>query len=82
MNDSSDLRLQLDHLRNCLREDVAAVASLRAVTARRAELDPLLADLDRQIARVQRAAVITLVGATGAVGAAPPCGAAAPIAES
>ena len=33
---------------------------------RRPELDRLLADLDRQIARVQRAAVITLVGATGA----------------
>ena len=39
---------------------------LRAVAARRGELDGLLADLDRQLARVQHAAVITLVGATGA----------------
>jgi ABC-type transport system involved in cytochrome bd biosynthesis fused ATPase/permease subunit len=42
------------------------VAALRAVSARRGELDRLLGDLDRQMGRVQRAAVITLVGATGA----------------
>jgi energy-coupling factor transporter ATP-binding protein EcfA2 len=45
---------------------LAVVAPLRAVAERRIELDGLLADLDRQVARVQRAAVITLVGATGA----------------
>lgn len=64
--DTSLLRATLDRLRARLREDVVAVASLRAVAARQSELDRLLADLDRQVARVQRAAVITLVGATGA----------------
>jgi energy-coupling factor transporter ATP-binding protein EcfA2 len=66
MTDSTGLRLTLDRLRDRLREDVAAVDDLRAVTRRRAEMDRLLADLNRQIERVQRAAVITLVGATGA----------------
>jgi energy-coupling factor transporter ATP-binding protein EcfA2 len=66
MNDSADLRLQLDHLCRRLNDDVALVAPLRAVAQRRAELDRLLTDLDRQTARVQQAAVITLVGATGA----------------
>ena len=62
MTDSRDCAL--DRLRaGC--EDVAA-SRLRAVAERRGELDRLLADLDRQIERVQRAAVITLVGATGA----------------
>ncbi|HEY0302904.1 MAG TPA: dynamin family protein, partial [Rhizomicrobium sp.] len=64
--DSTDLRLTLDRLRARLRVDVETVAPLRAVQARRSELDGLLDDLERQIARVQRAAVITLVGATGA----------------
>jgi predicted GTPase len=64
--DATDLRLTLDRLRTRLRADVDTVAPLRAVQARRAELDRLLDDLDRQIGRVQRAAVITLVGATGA----------------
>jgi len=66
MNDSTDLRARLDQLRARLHEDLAVAAGLRGVAGRRAELDRLLADLDRQIARVQRAAVITLVGATGA----------------
>src|SRR5262245_57207740 len=66
MNDSSELRSQLDRLRARLRDDLAVVARLRAVAQRRGELDRLLGDLDRQISRVQRAAVITLVGATGA----------------
>src|SRR5262245_3957965 len=66
MNDSSELRSQLDRLRARLRDDLAVVARLRAVAQRRGELDRLLTDLDRQIERVQRAAVITLVGATGA----------------
>jgi len=64
--DSTDLRDRLDRLRVRLQADVAAVAALRAVAERRGELDRLLTDLDRQIARVQRAGVITLVGATGA----------------
>jgi energy-coupling factor transporter ATP-binding protein EcfA2 len=66
MNDSAELRDALDRLRTRLHEDVAVVTRLRAVTQRRGELDRLLGDLDRQVARVQRAAVITLVGATGA----------------
>ena len=66
MDESADLRAQLDRLRQRLHDEVAVVAGLRAVTQRRVELDRLLVDLDRQIGRVQRAAVITLVGATGA----------------
>ena len=66
MIDSSDLRSRLDGLRQRLHDELAVVAGLRAVTQRHAELDRLLIDLDRQIGRVQRAAVITLVGATGA----------------
>ena len=64
--DSADLRLALDRLRVRLRAAVQGVTALRAVEERRGELDRLLDDLDRQVARVQRAAVITLVGATGA----------------
>lgn len=60
------LRARLAALRDRLRADVGRVAALRAVAERRAELDRLLTDLDRQLERVQRAAVITLVGATGA----------------
>ena len=62
----SGLRAQLAGLRAQLRDDVTAVEDLRAVRDRRAELDVLLVDLDRQMERVERAAVITLVGATGA----------------
>ena len=62
----TDLRVTLESLRRRLQEQLAEVAPLRAVSERRPEFDGLLADLDRQIARVQRAAVITLVGATGA----------------
>jgi predicted GTPase len=53
-------------LRDGVRADVASVAELRAVTDRRGELERLLADLDGQLERVAHAAVITLVGATGA----------------
>jgi energy-coupling factor transporter ATP-binding protein EcfA2 len=63
---TTDLRITLESLRRRLHAEVELVAPLRAVATRRPELDGLLADLDRQIARVQRAAVITLVGATGA----------------
>src|SRR5579862_8953729 len=66
MTDSTALRTQLDRLHGRLHEQVAAVGALRAVAARGDELQGLLTDLDRQLARVQRAAVITLVGATGA----------------
>ncbi len=62
----TDLRVALEALRRRLHAQIDVVAPLRAVAERRPELDRLLADLDRQIARVQRAAVITLVGATGA----------------
>ncbi len=60
------MRNQLRRLRSDLRRDVDLVRDLRAVEERSAELDNLLADLDRQLERVERAAVITLVGATGA----------------
>ncbi len=63
---TTELKPILDRLRRRLHERLAVVAPLRALAERREELDALLADLDRQIARVQRAAVITLVGATGA----------------
>lgn len=62
----ADLRPTLDRLRRQLHAQLTVVEPLRAVAERRIELDGLLADLDRQVARVQRAAVITLVGATGA----------------
>ncbi len=61
-----DWKLQVRRLRDRLRGDVGAVADLRAVAGRAAEIDLLLADLDRQLERAERAAVITLVGATGA----------------
>ena len=60
------LRVALERLRARLAEQVGDVAVLRAVERRRPEIDRLLADLERQVERVQRAAVITLVGATGA----------------
>ena len=63
---TTELKPILDRLRRRLHEHLAIVAPLRALAERREELEALLADLDRQIARVQRAAVITLVGATGA----------------
>lgn len=49
-----------------LARDLARVAPLRAVAARGAEIDALVADLDRQLERAERTAVLTLVGATGA----------------
>lgn len=64
--DHGGLRAALEALRRRLQAQVEVVAPLRAVAERRPQLDGLLADLDRQIGRVQRAAVITLVGATGA----------------
>jgi hypothetical protein len=62
----SEWSVRLGELRDLLRGDVARLADLRAVEARRAELGILLDDLDRQLLRATRAAVITLVGATGA----------------
>jgi len=64
--ESADLKSTLDRLRMRLHAAAQHVAALRAVEARRDELQTLLDDLDRQVGRVQRAAVITLVGATGA----------------
>jgi GTPase Era involved in 16S rRNA processing len=61
-----ELRVRLARLRDELRADVESVADLRAVARRRVEIDDLLSDLERQLERLQRAAVITLVGATGA----------------
>lgn len=64
--ESSDLRDQLELLRGRLRDEVARISDLRAMARRKSLLDRLLSDVDRQLTRVQRAAVITLVGATGA----------------
>lgn len=62
----SDLRHRLRALRRELRSDVDRLRDLRAVAARSDALDELLEDLDRQLERVGRAPVITLIGATGA----------------
>lgn len=66
MSDDRRWSLRLRSLRAHLDADVSRVAPLRAVAARRPEIDALLADLDRQLERVDRTAVLTLVGATGA----------------
>ena len=68
MTDSAPppLRRILHDLRDRMRGDVEQVVDLRVVGARRTEIDDLLADLDRQLERIDAAAVITLVGATGA----------------
>lgn len=63
---SSPLALQLTRLRRALETDLNAVACLRAVKERDIAVERLKRDIDRQLERVQRAAVITLVGATGA----------------
>jgi energy-coupling factor transporter ATP-binding protein EcfA2 len=63
---SGNMRAQLRGLRRELHRDVDGVRELRAVADRSDELDNLLGDLDRQLERAERAAVITLVGATGA----------------
>ncbi len=57
---------RLEALRATAAEDLERVASLRGIRSRRLELDVLLEDFERQIDRVRRAAVITLVGSTGA----------------
>jgi energy-coupling factor transporter ATP-binding protein EcfA2 len=64
--EDGELRARLAVLRARLREDLERVTGLRAVAERRVVLDGLVADLERQLARIQRAAVITLIGATGA----------------
>lgn len=60
------MRHELRALRSELEADVQAVRGLAAVEREAARIDELLEDLDRQLERVQAAAVITLVGATGA----------------
>lgn len=66
MSDDRRWQLRLRSLRSHLRVDLERVAPLRAVAARRSEVEALVADLDRQLERVGRTAVLTLVGATGA----------------
>jgi GTP-binding protein EngB required for normal cell division len=63
---SLDWRVRVRRARDCLRQAVDSVADLRAVAARRGVIDDLLADLDRQLERTERTAVVALVGATGA----------------
>ena len=60
------MRHELRALRIELEADVEAVRGLHAVERQAARIEELLEDLDRQLERVQAAAVITLVGATGA----------------
>ncbi|HYD48865.1 MAG TPA: dynamin family protein, partial [Terriglobales bacterium] len=62
--DPTEVRLEVRRAR--LHSAVDRVANLVAVQERRAVLDRLLADLDSQIQRSERAAVVALVGATGA----------------
>lgn len=61
-----DWARQLVRLRAELDTDLAAIADLRLVQQSQGELERLLADLDRQLERVEAAAVILLVGSTGA----------------
>lgn len=60
------LHRELRRLREELQGDVSSVADLRAVASRREEIEHLTGDLDRQLERLPRAAVVTLIGATGA----------------
>jgi hypothetical protein len=60
------LHRELQRLRAELQADLDCVACLRAIAVKRDEIDRLAADLDHQIERLPRAAVVTLVGATGA----------------
>lgn len=56
----------LQQLRAEVHADIDTVSALRALQSRRVAIDTLLDDLDGQLERSERAAVITLVGATGA----------------
>ncbi|KAA3615188.1 MAG: ATP-binding cassette domain-containing protein [Planctomycetota bacterium] len=60
------LRRRILDLRDKLQADLDKVRSLQAVTRNHSEIQELLDDLDRQLERVRRSPVITLVGATGA----------------
>jgi hypothetical protein len=66
MTEDRRWHLRLRALRERLRADLERVAPLRAVQARRGDVDALGADLERQLHRVDHSAVLTLVGATGA----------------
>jgi hypothetical protein len=67
MNDRErSARGLLGGLRTELDQDVYALRDLRAVQARADRVEVLSEDLDQQLERVERAAVLTLVGATGA----------------
>lgn len=60
------LRRRILDLRDQLQQDLQDVGDLAGIKTRRSEVESLLADLDRQLERVRRPPVITLVGATGA----------------
>lgn len=60
------LKPALDGLRRELARDLEQVRGLTAVEQHGARIDELTEDLDRQLERVQEAAVVTLCGATGA----------------
>lgn len=61
-----DWARQLTHLRAELGRDLERLADFAALERRRPQLERLLADLDRQLERIESAAVILLVGSTGA----------------
>ncbi len=60
------LHRELRRLRAELQADIDQVSILRSVVSRRDEIERLTSDLDHQLERLPRAAVVTLVGATGA----------------
>lgn len=62
----AELHRRLRQLQADLRGDLAVVAPLRAMARQRDEIERLSSDLDHQLERLPRAAVVTLVGATGA----------------
>jgi GTPase Era involved in 16S rRNA processing len=62
----AELYRRLQRLRLDVQADLESVAVLRAVAKQRDEIARLTSDLDHQLERLPRAAVVTLVGATGA----------------
>lgn len=62
----AELHRQLRRLRADVRGDLETVARLRAVAKQGDDIERLTNDIDHQLERLPRAAVVTLVGATGA----------------
>ncbi len=66
MSQTKDWTLTLQRLRRELGRDLEGLSGLLAVQESKEELDAALQDLDHQLARAKAAAVIVLVGSTGA----------------